>query len=326
MDVEDLPSSGVDVSQGVNFEVLRVLLDEGAIVRVEFVDGVNKHLFFPLLSRLPRELIVVEQIGRHQGLRLHPAVLAGDCVVADLVVVIIAGDPSENAFLDDGDFVLVGAGDAAGVAVSLGHLDAHGRVHEVGVICQGPHVHFPEVQRRGPVATLSAYRSVAETFNAKFPTILYYALSVYEGEQEVEAVEMFFGEDVQLCVLILGHDDLLGSEEGTKLLVKIHFLLVAGRVVTDPKVLRVCFKADVEHAEGEYEEEGDCPHDNDPPVLEVEPAQSLKNHLKVHQFIYITTNTHIILLNGHQQHHLTSIDSAGTATQPNLQPESYKVR
>ena len=38
VDVENLPSSGVDVSQGVDLEVLRVLLDEGAIVRVEFVD------------------------------------------------------------------------------------------------------------------------------------------------------------------------------------------------------------------------------------------------------------------------------------------------
>ena len=154
--------------------------------------------------------------------------LARDGVVADLVVIIITGDPSEDALLDDGDLVLVGAGDAAGVAVGLGHLDAHRSVHEVGIIGKGTHIHFPEVEGGGSVAALSTYRPVTETLNAKFSSFLHYALAVYEGEQEVETVEMFFGEDVLLCVLILGHDDLFGAEEGAKVLVKIHFLLVTG--------------------------------------------------------------------------------------------------
>jgi len=44
-------------------------------------------------------------------------VVAGDGSVSFAVVAVVAGDAPEDGFFDDGDFVLVGAGDAGGEGV-----------------------------------------------------------------------------------------------------------------------------------------------------------------------------------------------------------------
>ena len=62
---------------------------------------------------------------------------------------------------------------------------------------------------------------------------------------------MFFCEDVILLVIILSHDDLLCSKEGSKIFVEVHFLLITLGIMANPKILWVSLKSNVEHAERE---------------------------------------------------------------------------
>lgn len=105
---------------------------------------------------------------------------------------------------------------------------------DLGVIGQGAHVHFPEIQGRGTVAAFAADWLVAKIINANIAPLLHNCLLVDEGEEEVEAVEVIVGEDVTVCVVVLRHDDLFGSEECSELVIEVHFLLVASRIVADP--------------------------------------------------------------------------------------------
>ena len=59
---------------------------------------------------------------------------------------------------------------------------------------------------------------------------------------------MFFCEDILLGIIILSHDDLFCPEEGSELLVELHFLLIPSGIVTDPEILGICFESDVEHS------------------------------------------------------------------------------
>lgn len=52
-------------------------------------------------------------------------------------------------------------------------------------------------------------------------------------------------KDVGLSLVILSHDNLLCPEKGSEVLIEIHFLLISNGVVTDPKFLRISFKANV---------------------------------------------------------------------------------
>lgn len=81
---------------------------------------------------------------------------------------------------------------------------------------------------------------------------------------------MFFSEDILLGIIVLSHDDLFCPEEGSKLLVELHFLLISSGIVADPEILGICFESDVEHSEWEDEEEGECAHDDNSSVVEVE--------------------------------------------------------
>ena len=107
--------------------------------------------------------------------------------------------------------------------------------------------------------------------------------NVDEGDEKIEAVEVLVGEDVILLIVVLGHDDLFCPEEGPEVVVEVHFLVVAFRVVADPQALGVGFEPDVEESEGEEEEDGDGAGDDDGPVVEAEPAQFLEDDFKVHQ-------------------------------------------
>lgn len=70
----------------------------------------------------------------------------------------------------------------------------------------------------------------------------------------------------------LCHNDLLSSEEGSKVFIKVHLLLVADGVVADPQLLRVCFKSDVDEAEGEEDEDGEGANNHHSTVIVIEPT------------------------------------------------------
>lgn len=80
------------------------------------------------------------------------------------------------------------------------------------------------------------------------------------------------GEDVILSVIILRHDDLLSSEEGSKVFVEVHLFFEAHWVVTDPEILRISFKTYVEHTERKNEKDSDGAYDHDGAVVVVEPS------------------------------------------------------
>jgi hypothetical protein len=69
-------------------------------------------------------------------------VLAGNGDVGGFVL--FAGDTAEDGLLDDGDFVLVRAGNSAFLASGL---DAHGCVLNFWILLQIADVHFPQIER-----------------------------------------------------------------------------------------------------------------------------------------------------------------------------------
>lgn len=70
----------------------------------------------------------------------------------------------------------------------------------------------------------------------------------------------------------LGHDYLFGPEEGTKVIIEIHLLLVALRVVAHPQLLRVSFEADIDQPQGEEQENGKGANHNNGAIVVIEPA------------------------------------------------------
>ena len=59
---------------------------------------------------------------------------------------------------------------------------------------------------------------------------------------------MLMGKYIFLCIIVLNHDDLFCPEEGTKLIIEVHLLLVSCRFVTYPQVLGIGLESDIEHA------------------------------------------------------------------------------
>ena len=79
-----------------DFEVLRVLLDEGPIVCVVLVDGINQHPFLPLFSALSGKLIIVEKVGGQHCFRFDPAVFARNDLGGCIVLRVVASDATIN--------------------------------------------------------------------------------------------------------------------------------------------------------------------------------------------------------------------------------------
>ncbi len=132
-----------DISLGTHIEVPAVLGREGAIIGIEPVDGVDEHVLLPRQRTFPRELVLIEHVSPRQGFGIDPAVVAGDRDSGRVVHALVAGDAPEDAFLQNGDGILIGAGDFAGLAPGF---DAHSSVLDEGVFVQICDVHFPQVQ------------------------------------------------------------------------------------------------------------------------------------------------------------------------------------
>ncbi len=61
------------------------------------------------------------------------------------------------------------------------------------------------------------------------------------------------------------------------MIVEIHLLLVAYWVLGDPETLRVTFELYVEESDWKNDGDGECRHDDDAPVVVVEPPYFLEN-------------------------------------------------
>lgn len=87
--------------------MFRVLLNERSIICIIFVDGIDEDRLLPLLSTLPGELIVIEEVGGQHCLGLDPAVFTGDDLGGSVVLGVVTSYASINGFFDDRDLVLV---------------------------------------------------------------------------------------------------------------------------------------------------------------------------------------------------------------------------
>ena len=192
------------------------------------MDGVDEHVLLPFFSTSDRKGVFIEEVGGHHGFGLDPAVLAGDDNISFIVFFLVAGDASVYGFLDDGDFILIGAGDPRSLTAGL---YAHGGVLDVFIQVKVGHVHLPNVQRTRPIAPFAVDGSETKVVDFDFPALEGDGFLVDQRLQEIEGVEVVVVEDVALLQVILRHDNLLSAEKGTVLLVEVLLLLVANTVL-----------------------------------------------------------------------------------------------
>lgn len=68
-----------------DIEVLFVLLNKRAVIRVVFMDSIYQDISLPCLCGVRGELVVVKKISGREGFGLDPAMITGNCYIGGLV-------------------------------------------------------------------------------------------------------------------------------------------------------------------------------------------------------------------------------------------------
>lgn len=109
------------------------------------------------------------------------------------------------------------------------------------------------------------------------------ALAVHNGLDEVQGVQIVLvavGQEVAVSIIslnymeggYLSHHDLLRPEEGSKVVVEVHFLLVALAVVAYPEALRISLQPDIEETQSQQYRSGEHEDYDAEAVAVVEPC------------------------------------------------------
>ena len=157
--------------------------------------------------------------------------IAGNDDRCFVVFWIVAGDPPVNRLFDDGNLVLIWAGNSWGLAPAF---NAHRSILDIIVKVKVSHVHLPDVKRARSIAPFSTDRPVAKVVNFDFSIFEHNRFLIDKTEKKIHWVEMFMIEDVLLLKIILSQDDLFCSKKCSVLVVEILFLLVAGAIMGYP--------------------------------------------------------------------------------------------